>query len=92
MNNQSKKVFSKNFRFILEARENILNSFKSNIFLLKNQTPIPTTESTPEPTSIPTVFDTPKPRKTQTKKSKHKISSLKLREMSLDKIVNDEKI
>ena len=47
-----------------------LSIFKSNIFPLK--------KLTPEPTLNPTVFDTPKPTKMQSKKSKYKISPLKL--------------
>ena len=63
---------------------------KSNIFPVKNVDETPTLESTPEQTSDPTVFDTPKLAKAQTKKSKHRISLLKLRETFVNKILNDE--
>ena len=64
---------------LLSARENILNNFKSKIFLTKNPDQIPTPQST--------VIDAPKPIKEQTKKS-----SSKLKVNFLNKISNDEKI
>ena len=50
--NQSKKYFLENIRILLEARENVLNSFKSNVF--------PTKNSKLDPTLSPSVFHTPK--------------------------------
>ena len=48
-------------------------------------------ESTFEPTLNPTIFDTAEPTKAQLKKSKHKISPLKLHESFVNKIENHEK-
>ena len=70
-----KSLFYKKQDFSL-IQEKVLNSFKSNIYPLKSQIPKPT----PEPRHNPIVFDTPKPTNTQTKKSKHKLSLLKLKE------------
>ena len=42
--NNQKKSFLKNMKFLLDKGEEVLNSFKSNIFPLKNQT----LESTPD--------------------------------------------
>ena len=65
------------------------------IFTIKNLDEIPTPEPAPEPapeeTPDPAVFDTPKTTKAKTKKSKHKISPLKLRDDFVNKIVNDKK-
>ena len=66
-------------RFSIDAREKILNSFKTNIFALKTQTP--------EPISYPTVIYTYK----QTKISKHKTSPFNFNENFMNKIRNDEK-
>ena len=49
-------------------------------------TPNATPDPTPKPTLEPTLFWTPK----STGKSRNKISSLKLHEKFLNKIVNDE--
>ena len=64
--NQIKKPFIKNVAIFLDAREKILNSFKSKRFPITNLGKTPT----PEPNTDPTVFDAPKPTKAQTKKSK----------------------
>ena len=47
-----KQPFLKNVRFLLDARIKVLNSFKSNIFPLKNLTPDTTSELTPHPTVL----------------------------------------
>ena len=72
------KFFLKNTGFLFNVRAKVLISLKSNIFLVENLNQIPTPEATPERTSDPTVFESPKPTKAQTKKSKHKISLLKM--------------
>ena len=76
------KFFLKNTGFLFNVRAKVLISLKSNIFPVENlnqiPTPEPTPEATPERTSDPTVFESPKPTKAQTKKSKHKISLLKM--------------
>ena len=68
--------------------------FKNKIISIENSEKIrllePTFESTSEPTPDQTVFDTTKPTKAQTKKSKHKISLLKLCENLVSKSVNYE--
>ena len=81
-----KKPSLKNVGFLLNARKKLLNSFKSNIFPLKNSTP----ESTPEQSPNPPVFDTPKPTKAKAKKTKDKISLLKLHDTFMDNIIDDE--
>ena len=87
-----KRSFLNNDRLFLSAKERVLNSFKSNIFPTKIPDKVPTPNATPDPTPDPTpkpiVFCTPKP----TKEPRNKISSLKLHENFLNKIVNDEKI
>ena len=69
--------------------------FKNKIISIENPEKIrllePTFESTPKPTPDLTAFDTAKPTKVQTKKSKRKISLLKLCENLVNKSVNDEK-
>ena len=51
--NQFKKAFSKNMEFLIDERQKNFNSFKSNIFSMKN----PDNISRPDPA----LFDTPKP-------------------------------
>ena len=53
MRNQFEKAFSKNMGFLLDERQKSFNSFKSNIFSMKNPDKI----SSPDPA----LFDTPKP-------------------------------
>ena len=69
------KTFLKSLRFLFDAREKVIISVESNVFPLKN--------STSEPATDPSVFDGLKPAKAQTKKTKHKISPLKLHECYL---------
>lgn len=83
-----KLFFLKTVGFLLDAREMVLHSFKSNIFEAKNLDQISTPETTPDPT----VFDSLKPRKLQTNKSKHMISPIKLHQHFLEKILNDKKL
>ena len=89
-----KKSLVKNVGFLFDGRENVLNSFKTNLLPIKNpdkiQTPEskpqPLTELAPDPTHYPTRVPTPKP----TKKYKHKLSSLKLSENFVNEIEKDE--
>ena len=78
----SQKIyFLKNVKILLKARENVLNGFKSNIFLINqisDTTPYPTPDSTPH-----TAPDTT---------SKHTRSETsRLNENFIDEIINDEK-
>ena len=60
MRNHTKtKLFKKNLRFLLDAREKVLNSFKSNKFSLK----ISTSRATPELTIDLTILYAPKETK-----------------------------
>ena len=72
----------KNERFLLDTREKVFNSFKSNIF--------PGENSTSEPTHNPTVFYTPERTKVRIKISKHKISPFELNYSFVNEIRNDE--
>lgn len=89
------KPFLKSVGFLFDVREKVLNSFKSDIFPIKNLGKIPTPKEIPnsklEPTLNPAVFDTPKITKAQTKKSKHMTSPLQLRENFVNMVVNDKK-
>ena len=89
------KPFLKSVGFLFDVREKVLNSFKSDIFPIKNLGKIPTPKEIPnsklEPTLNPAVFDTPKITKAQTKKSKHMTSPLQLRGNFVNMVVNDKK-
>ena len=89
------KPFLKSVGFLFDVREKVLNSFKSDIFPIKNLGKIPTPKEIPnsklEPTLNPAVSDTPKITKAQTKKSKHMTSPLQLRENFVNMVVNDKK-
>ena len=89
------KPFLKSVGFLFDVREKVLNSFKSDIFPIKNLDKIPTPKEIPnsklEPTLNPAVFDTPKITKAQTKKSKYMTSPLQLRENVVNMVVNDKK-
>ena len=78
----SQKIyFLKNVKILLKARENVLNGFKSNIFLINqisDTTPYPTPDSTPH-----TAPDTTS-RHTRSETSR-------LNENFIDEIINDEK-
>ena len=72
-------------------KKKILNNFKSKIFPIKYiPDKIPTPEPTPDTTTDLTLLDIPKARKAQIKKSKHKISPLKLHESVVSKTVTSE--
>ena len=82
-----KKYFLNNLGLLFSAREKLLNSFKSRLFLIKNLDKIPTHEPTPEPATEPEVGTQPtkaikatESMKATKAKTKGKISSLKLRE------------
>ena len=90
----------KNVRLLFSAREKILNSFESRLFLTKNSNkfqhvPFPT----PEPETEPEVLEGPaiepyvaaEPTKVTKAKAKRKISSLKLRELFVNEIKNEGK-
>ena len=85
-----KRSFLSNVRLFLSTKEKLLNIFKSNVCPIKIAdkvlTPNATPDPTPKPTLEPTLFWTPK----STGKSRNKISSLKLHEKFLNKILNDE--
>ena len=89
------KPFLKSVGFLFDVREKVLNSFKSDIFPIKNLGKIPTPKEIPnsklEPTLNPAVSDTPKITKAQTKKSKHMTSPLQLRGNFVNMVVNDKK-
>ena len=89
------KPFLKSVGFLFDVREKVLNSFKSDIFPIKNLGKIPTPKEMPnsklEPTLNPAVSDTPKITKAQTKKSKHMTSPLQLRGNFVNMVVNDKK-
>ena len=83
-----KKIFIlENVRVLLEVREIVLNSFKSNLFPLEEITPDPTPDLT---TDLP-VFYTPKQTREQSSISKIKISPFKLSENFIDEIRDEEK-
>ena len=85
-----------NLGLLLSARDKVLNSFKSRLFLLKKLDKIATREPAKEqevakepakePATEPKVAT-----KAKNKKTKRKISSLKLSEGFLNKIKNEEK-
>ena len=79
--NQSKKHFIENVRFSLDAREKVLNNFKSNLFPLEISTPKLAREPAGKQASDPKVFYT----------SQRKKCSLKLRDKFLNKIASEEK-
>ena len=89
------KPFLKSVGFLFDVREKVLNSFKSDIFPIKNLGKIPTPKEIPnsklELTLNPAVSDTPKITKAQTKKSKHMTSPLQLRGNFVNMVVNDKK-
>ena len=89
------KPFLKSVGFLFDVREKVLNSFKSDIFPIKNLGKIPTPKEIPnsklEPTLNPAVSDTPKITKAQTKKSKHMTSPVQLRGNFVNMVVNDKK-
>ena len=66
-----KIIFWNNLELLFSARENVLNTFKSRLFPIKNLDKIPTRESTSEVATEPT-----KATKAETKR---KISLLKLK-------------
>ena len=68
---QLKIIFWNNLELLISARENVLNTFKSRLFPIKNLDKIPTREPTSEVAREPT-----KATKAETKR---KISSLKLK-------------
>ena len=68
---QLKIIFWKNLELLFSAIENVLNTFKSRLFPIKNLDKIPTREPTSEVATEPT-----KATKAETKR---KISSLKLK-------------
>ena len=80
-----RRFFLNNAELFLNAREKVINNFKSRILPMKNLDKIPTYDPTLDPTLEATVFDTPKPIKEQTKKL-----PFKLHERFLNK--TDEKI
>ena len=82
-----KKVFFKQQRILLHAREKNFNNLKK-VLPIKNLDKIPTPKSAPEPGPDPTVFDTPKLTKAKTK---HKIAPFILRKEFVSKIANEEK-
>ena len=98
-----KRSFLNNAGIFTNARETVLNHFKSKIYSAKNlnklwapeptpkRTPDPTVIDTPEPTPDPTVSDTPKPTKAQNKESKHRTYPIKLRCIFVNEIANNEK-
>ena len=55
-----KIVFIENIRFLLDVREKVSYSFKSNVFPLENSTSEPRPEPTPEPKLNLPVFYTTK--------------------------------
>ena len=81
MRNQSKK-FLETVRFLLEAREIVLNNFKSNVFSIENLTPDPTF-------NLPLSY-TPKHTRACSKKRNVKISPFRMNEDFANEIRNDE--
>ena len=90
-----KKVFLNNLVVLHSAREKILNSFKSRLFPRKNLDKIATRELTPESATESEVAKETATEPTKaakaTKATKHKTSSLKLRERFLNEIKNEIK-
>ena len=68
---QLKIIFWNNLELLFSTRENVLNTFKSRLFPIKNLDKIPTREPTSEVATEPT--------KTTKAETKRKISSLKLK-------------
>ena len=68
-----RKIFLNNAELFVNAREKVINNFKSRILPMKNLDKIPTYDPTPDPTLEATVFDTPKPIKEHTKKLPFKL-------------------
>ena len=64
-----KNFFFRNCDILFEAKENLLNSFKSNAFLIENSTPYPTLN----PTLDPSICYIPKQTRVQSRISKVKI-------------------
>ena len=78
--------FLENVRILLEVRENVLNSFRSNVFPLTNSTPGPT----PNPTPNPPVHYKPKQTRARSRIPKIEIYPFKLNEAFANEIRNDE--
>ena len=78
--------FLENVRILLEARENVLNSFRSNVFPLTSSTPGPT----PNPTPNPPVLYKPKQTRARSRIPKIEIYPFKLNEAFVNEIRNDE--
>ena len=82
VNVKNQSIFYKNTRFLLDVREKVLNSFKSNVF--------PIEDSTPDPTTDTPVFYTPKQTKAWSRIPKNEISLIKLNQKFVNEIRNDE--
>ena len=80
-----KSCFLINAAFCRDAREKVLNNFRSKIFPTKNQDKILTSEQSPEQAPKLTLFDVSEPTKTQNRKS-----SSTFYRYFLDKIANYE--
>ena len=86
-----KRSFLNNAGIFTNARETVLNHFKSKIYSAKNLNKLWAPEPTPKRTPDPTVIDTPNPTKAQKKESKHRTYPIKLRCIFVNEIANNEK-
>ena len=86
--------FLEKVRILIEARENVLNSLKSNVFPIESSTPDPTPDPTHDPTLDPTlnpsVFYPPKQRTVRNRIPKVEISPFMLNRNFVNEIRNDE--
>ena len=86
-----KKSFTNNLGLLFSAKEKVLIIFKSRLFSIKNLDQISTREPTEQGTELEVITEQTKSAKPTKAKTKHKISSLKLREEFLSKIKNEKK-
>ena len=86
-----KKSFTNNLGLLFSAKEKVLNIFKSRLFPIKNLDQISTREPTEQGTELEVTTEQTKSTNAAKAKTKHKISSLKLREEFLSKIKNEKK-
>ena len=86
-----KKSFTNNLGLLFSAKEKVLIIFKSRLFSIKNLDQISTREPTEQGTELEVTTEQTKSAKPTKAKTKHKISSLKLREEFLSKIKNEKK-
>ena len=86
-----KKSFTNNLGLLFSAKEKVLIIFKSRLFSIKHLDQISTREPTEQGTELEVTTEQTKSTNATKAKTKHKISSLKLREEFLSKIKNEKK-